>query len=262
MKKLIYGWAVFFAVILATVGSTEEFSAMVYISDREQNFQGFDPKNIVIEYAYGETVYSAVLANGFARGTDNKVDLSADIQVIDPAGNMILEEKDFAVLKDEVPDGTGAVILDKVMDLTAREDDPLGIYTITANVRDLISGATDTVEAAYLLFDTQRSKELISAPVRSAKGLDDLWGEYFRSKNPLAVRRVISALQLLENTKDIKDAAVGGAAKWSLTANAKAHPDVLNICREVLEDNREFAQDALYRSLQEIVADAGQDKGI
>lgn len=130
------------------------------------------------------------------------------------------------------------------------------MYTVEAIIKDNIIKAQDTAQVTILLFDTTESKSLIMAPVSSAKQLDDLWVEYFRSKNPWAVKRIISALRLRKESPNLDDAVVGSAAKWSLQVNAKQYPEVLSICEQSLKNTTGTIKELL----EEIIDKVKKDK--
>ena len=123
--------------------------------------------------------------------------------------------------------------LNGIFDLHFGSKDPLGTYWIEVTITDNISQKSRTKKISILLFDNKKSKEIIMKQVQSAKHLDELWEDYFRSKNPWAIKRIISALRYI-NIKNKNAILVGNAAKWSLTSNAFQHKDVLKICKNNL----------------------------
>ena len=48
--------------------------------------------------------------------------------------------------------------------------------------------------------------------------------------NDEAIKRIVSVLHWLEDGKGM-EIAIGGAARWSLTSNCRAHKKVLEICK-------------------------------
>ena len=111
------------------------------------------------------------------------------------------------------------------------------MYTVEITINDKISNTSKKLKSTLLLFDTKESKNLIMTPVKTAKQLDDLWVEYFRSKNSWAIKRIISALKLRESN-NIEDAIVGGAAVWSLEMNTNKFPEILKICEQSLKHTK------------------------
>ena len=72
------------------------------------------------------------------------------------------------------------------------------------------------------------------SPISSAKHLDDLWGLYFKTKNPWVVKSIIRAISL-KDAPQKETMLVGSAAIWSLESNSLQHLDVYNICKSSLE---------------------------
>jgi hypothetical protein len=64
--------------------------------------------------------------------------------------------------------------------------------------------------------------------------LDALWGNFIATGDEAPILRIISALPWSQRRGDAQRMVVGGAARWSLTANAGLHPRVLEICRQQL----------------------------
>lgn len=61
--------------------------------------------------------------------------------------------------------------------------------------------------------------------------LDALWGSFMATGDERPVLRVMSALPWTDAQGDKARSLAGGAARWSLTANAVRHPRVLAICK-------------------------------
>lgn len=231
----------------------QELKGMIYVSNQTEDY---DPAKIVREYIIGETAYCAFLVQGFAINPPDSVDLTADIKFIDPQRNITFEQQNYAKAKTRLSQDQQVILLDSSFDITFDDENPIGMYTVEAIIKDNIIKAQDTVQVTILLFDTAESKSLIMAPVSSAKQLDDLWAEYFRSKNPWAVKRIISALRLRKESPNLDDAIIGSAAKWSLEANAKQYPEVLSICEQSLKNTT----GAIKELLEEIINKVKKDK--
>ena len=75
---------------------------------------------------------------------------------------------------------------------------------------------------------------LLKDEVDSPSFLDALWGSFFATGDERYVQRLISVLPYLKKEGDIQKLLIGGAAKWSLTANAVQHAKVLEICQSEL----------------------------
>lgn len=209
----------------------------------------FDQTKIVREYIIEESAYCAFLVQGFSTDTTGMVNLSADIKFIDPQGKVLFGEKNYAKSIISIPKNQKVLTLDSSFDIVFEQQDPLGMYTLEALIKDNVSGNQDATKTTLLLFDSEKSKDIIMHPIRDAKHLDKLWAEYFRSKNPWAVKRIISALRLRKESPHLEDALIAEAAKWSLEANAKEHPGVLSICKQSLE----YTKGTTKELLQEII---------
>jgi len=225
---------------------SQELKGMIYVSNQTETF---DQAKIVREYIIRETAYCAFLVQGFSTSSNGTVNLSADIKFIDPQGEVLFEEKKYAKSTISIAQNQKALMLDSSFDIIFEKQDPLGMYTLEVLIKDNGNGTQDTTRTTLLLFDSEKSKNIIMAPVRDAKRLDELWVEYFRSKNPWAIKRIISTLRLRKESSHLEDALIAEAAKWSLEANAKEHPQVLSICKQSLE----YAKGAAKELLQEII---------
>lgn len=82
---------------------------------------------------------------------------------------------------------------------------------------------------------------IVEIPINQPGIIDMLWGRFFATGEPENVRRIISVLYLQNlkpRTPDGKINAgpflIGGAADWSLRANAIQHEKVLEICKQEL----------------------------
>lgn len=240
-----------FLIVIGILSSSsivfaDDLTVLIYTSNQKDNFE---PKNALREFIYGEPAYSAIFVKGFQRDAEKKVDLASDIKLIDPNGNIILEEKNYATSNVEIPDNAEFAVLNNSFDVTFEWGDPLGMHTISVDVRDNISGVSKSSETTLLVFDTDASRKRIMAPVRSVKDLDEIWAEYFRSKHPWAIKKIISALGLQEETSRLENKLIAGAAQWSLESNAKQNPDILLICKQSLN----HTEGTTYRMLREII---------
>jgi hypothetical protein len=71
--------------------------------------------------------------------------------------------------------------------------------------------------------------DMRAAPVDSRSAIDDLWASYSATGDPAYVERVIDALPASSDA-GAPPSGVAAAALRSLTANAMADPDVLDVC--------------------------------
>ncbi|OGX34252.1 MAG: hypothetical protein A3I43_04265 [Omnitrophica WOR_2 bacterium RIFCSPLOWO2_02_FULL_50_19] len=75
--------------------------------------------------------------------------------------------------------------------------------------------------------------DIFAEPVRDGEHLDMLWTTFLATGDEEPVRKIISALHLLEDGHGM-EIAVGGAARWSLISNALQHKIVYQACKEEL----------------------------
>jgi len=200
----------------------------VLVSD---NVESFDFNKVKREYIRGERASAIFFVSGFSVNKSNKINISVNVKALNPE-NKYEAEINF-ISSYAIKDNQKYIPLDGIYDLYFNEKDPVGTYWIEAIVTDNISKVSKTKKISILLFDNQKSKEIIMKQVQSAKHLDELWEDYFRSKNPWAIKRIISALRYI-NSKNGNAILIGNAAKWSLTSNAIQHNEVLKICKSNL----------------------------
>lgn len=91
--------------------------------------------------------------------------------------------------------------------------------------------------------------------------LDCLWASFFATGDERYVKRIITALPL-EKVRELSSTLVGASAHWSLAANARQHPRVLEICEGALISTPDDQWDALDQreALTDIIAKAGKKK--
>jgi hypothetical protein len=71
-----------------------------------------------------------------------------------------------------------------------------------------------------------------SIPIDSPATLDFLWGCFFASGSDVPVLRIIDQMKLANRRGDANAMLIGGAAQWSVSANARQHEKVLAIVKE------------------------------
>lgn len=225
-----------------------DLRAGIYVSNQTGDFSS---DKIVREFIRGETAYCAFLAKGFTRDNKGRVNLSADIKFTYPSGE-IIKRRNFARSKKFIPQEQEgmAVVLNNGLDIIFDKDDFLGMYTLEVTVKDKLARTEDKTYTTLLLFNSQEEKNIIMSSVKDGKDLDDLWAQYFKTKNPLAIKRIISALYMREKYSDVETFATGAAAMWSLQVNARDHSDVYKICKEEVRKTK----GVINEMLQEILA--------
>ncbi|MFH1063177.1 MAG: hypothetical protein V1747_09900 [Candidatus Omnitrophota bacterium] len=243
---------------LAITAFAQELEAMIYVSNQRENF---DTDKILREYIIGETAYCAVMVKGFLLDPAGNADISADLMLLGPDNEVLFEEADYAAFNREIDKSKNGIVLDNSFELEFTQDDPAGMYTIEVLVKDHLSELSDKTIMTLLLFDSLESKQVIMAPIQSPEQLDKLWAEYFRSKNPWAVKRIISALKLKNDSLTVEDAAIGAAAKLSLEEKAKEYPEILAICKDLLSHTKGNIKELLREVIDNIETNFLTEKG-
>jgi hypothetical protein len=227
----------------------QELEGIIYVSDQKANF---DPDKMLQEYVIGQTVYCALLAKGFSADASGTVNLTADVKLFDPDGKLLFSQENFTTVNRVVDKTDKGVVFDNSFDLEFNKDDQVGMYSIEVLVKDNLSGLSDKTITRLLLFDTNESKQLIMEPLKSPEQLDKIWAEYFKSKNPWAVKRIISALTLSQEMANEENSAIVAAAESSLVANGKAHPEILSICQSSLFQTKGQTRELLQKIIDQI----------
>jgi hypothetical protein len=163
-----------------------------------------------------------------------------------------LEQKNYAKSNASIPKDKQVINLDNSLDISFTKEDTLGMYTVELTIKDSVSKTSNKSLSTILLFYTKESKKLIMTTVKTAKQLDELWAEYFRSKNIWAVKRIISALSLRKESNNSEDAVVGSAAAWSLEENSKKYPEILKICKASLEHTKGSTRELLVEIINNV----------
>lgn len=100
------------------------------------------------------------------------------------------------------------------------------------------------------LYD-QRRPEILADPLSTAGHLDALWAVFFATGDPEPVSKIIDALSWTDEVEDLDRLLLGTVAQWSLTANAKEHPRVADICRKELPNRNGVIREKLEQVLDE-----------
>jgi len=83
-------------------------------------------------------------------------------------------------------------------------------------IRSLLASSPPTVDSM-----------LINSPA----ALDYLWGRFMASGSVAPVNRIIDQMKLVNSKGNIEAMLIGGAAQWSVSANARQHKKVLEIVK-------------------------------
>lgn len=230
MKKIFIKIIMICLILTYSNAVENNLNFSILVSD---DVESFDFNKVKREYIYEERASAVLIVYGFSTNKSNKVDLSSKIRVLTPENNYIAE---MNIIKstDTIEKGQKKIPLNGIYDLYFESNDPLGTYWLEVTITDNISKKSMTKKISILLFDNKRSKELTMKKVQSSKHLDDLWEDYFRSKNPWAIKRIISTLNYI-NSKNKKAVIIGSAAKLSLKSNSMQYKEVLKICKNSLK---------------------------
>ena len=97
-----------------------------------------------------------------------------------------------------------------------------------------------------------------SMAIDSPATLDYMWGYFSASGSDKPVLRVIDQMKLVNTKGNASAILIGGAAQWSVSANARQHEKVLKIVKE----NAKTADPETKALLEEVLAgiDAGRRK--
>lgn len=229
----------------------QNFKALIFPSDKPKRI---DVSQFVSKFILNETVYCTFMVKGFGRDSSGKVDLSCDIQFLDPKRIVRFEEKKFATSTIDATYTPGILVLDNFFEFTFNESDTIGIYTIKAICEDHISQLKANTDFPLMLFDTKESREVITKPIQSTNDIDNLWSEYYRSKNSRAVEMIIRSLGF-QDKANLDFATIREAAKLSLIDNAQKYPIVLKSCKCFLRSRSKHITDIIKKFLKEIISD-------
>ncbi len=249
MKKIFIQILIMCTMLIHANALENKLNFDILVSD---DVESFDFDKVKREYIYGERASAIFFVSGFNVDKSNKVDLSSSIKVLTPE-NKYIAHMDLISSNSVIQDNQKEIPLNGIYDLYFENGDSLGTYWIEITIKDNISKESITKKVSILLFDNKKSKDIIMKPVQSAKHLDELWEDYFRSKNPWAIKRIISALRYI-NSKNGNAILVGNAAKWSLTSNAFQHKEILKICKDSLN----AVSPNMKKTLEEVIFSAEQ----
>ena len=70
-----------------------------------------------------------------------------------------------------------------------------------------------------------------SMTINSPAALDYLWGRFMASGSTAPVNRIIDQMKLADSKGNVETRLIGGAAQWSVSANARQHKKVLEVVK-------------------------------
>ncbi len=77
------------------------------------------------------------------------MDFVIGIQLMGPDGQVVIDEREWSHLRDEAPIKPSFIMAKHRLNLDIEQGDPIGEYTIIANVRDLVSGAENNISYSF-----------------------------------------------------------------------------------------------------------------
>lgn len=173
--------------------------------------------------------------------------------------------------------GLAARLID---DLETLDETTLGLVLIGIWYADLPENESASLVAAGLNqhpalvqtypFITSEPMSLLEVPAeRGPWLLDALWGYFFATGSSQPVANIIDTLPWLDASKKDEVLAMGGAglmlmatsgaARWSLTANARQHPQVRQICEDQLTRHEGLIAEQLQQILNQ-AAESGEQQ--
>lgn len=116
------------------------------------------------------------------------------------------------------------------------------------------AGAEEAKQLRALISSTPPTME--SMKIDSPAALDYLWGSFMATGSEVPVIRIIDQIKRVNAKGNVGEMLIGGAAQWSVSANARQHKKVLQIVKA-----RAASADAETKGLlQEIISGAEGDK--
>ena len=91
---------------------------------------------------FNRQVHAGFIVTGYTRQENFQVNFVVNVKITDPTGKVILDQKSWARLSNEMPKERSFILADPVLDLMIETSDPAGKYRIEATVLDMVSGKT------------------------------------------------------------------------------------------------------------------------
>ena len=92
---------------------------------------------------------------------------------------------------------------------------------------------------------------LESISISSPAALDYMWGRFMASGSAAPVNRIIDQMKFADSKGNVEAMLIGGAARWSVSANSRQHKKVL----EIVKARSKTADPRTKKLLNEILAD-------
>jgi hypothetical protein len=91
---------------------------------------------------FNQQVHAGFIVTGYTRQENFQVNFVVNVKITDPTGKVILDQKSWARLSNEMSKERSFILADPVLDLMIETGDPAGKYRIEATVLDLVAGKT------------------------------------------------------------------------------------------------------------------------
>ena len=99
-----------------------------------------------------QLIVTSFLVTGMSANDDGNYEFSVSFYILDPNEKPIFGQRDYARGKGELPSKPMLIMADPALDLIFEDSDPEGIYTIVAQVVDLVNGkkASDSYSIKFI----------------------------------------------------------------------------------------------------------------
>jgi len=87
-----------------------------------------------------QLIVSSFLVTGVSPNKLGNYSFSVSFYILGPNGKPIFGQRDYAKGKGKIPKTPTFIMADPAMDIVLEKSDPAGIYTIVAQVKDLVTG--------------------------------------------------------------------------------------------------------------------------
>lgn len=102
-----------------------------------------------------QLIVTAFLVTGMSANDDGNYEFSVSFYILDPNEKPIFGQRDYAKGRGELPSKPMLTMADPALDLILEDSDPEGVYTILAQVVDLVNGkkASDSYSIKFIKGD-------------------------------------------------------------------------------------------------------------
>lgn len=99
-----------------------------------------------------QLIVTAFLVTGMSANDDGNYEFSVSFYILDPNEKPIFGQRDYAKGRGELPSKPMLTMADPALDLILEDSDPEGVYTIVAQVVDLVNGkkASDSYSIKFI----------------------------------------------------------------------------------------------------------------